>query len=237
MLKIASVVKHFGPQAVLRGLSLELPLTGVTCLMGPSGAGKSVLAQLAVGLLRADAGRIELFGEDVTDLSERRWLVKRAELAYLAQGPALLDWLDLRDNLALALERRRHLGRAAARVAAEAALDEVGLLGEARRLPGEVGPGVTKRASMARALACRPRALVYDEPTTGLEPHAARQVDAVIARAAAQGIGAVVVTHDLDTVRALADRVVILSEGVVGADGDRTLLDHRELPAVAALLG
>jgi ABC-type transporter Mla maintaining outer membrane lipid asymmetry ATPase subunit MlaF len=90
---------------------------------------------------------------------------------------------------------------------------------------------------MARALACRPRALVYDEPTTGLEPHAARQVDAVIARAAAQGVGAVVVTHDLDTVRALADRVVILAGGGVGADGDRTLLDRLDLPAVAALLG
>jgi ABC-type transporter Mla maintaining outer membrane lipid asymmetry ATPase subunit MlaF len=205
--------------------------------MGPSGAGKSVLAQLSVGLLRADAGRIELYGEDVTGLSERRWLQKRSELAYLAQGPALLDWLDLRDNLALALERRRGLGRAAARAAAEAALDEVGLGGLARRFPGEVGPGVTKRASMARALACRPRALVYDEPTTGLEPHAARQVDAVIARAAAQGVGAVVVTHDLDTVRALADRVVILAGGGVGADGDRTLLDRLDLPAVAALLG
>jgi phospholipid/cholesterol/gamma-HCH transport system ATP-binding protein len=237
MLRFRDVHKRFGGQEVLDGLDLHLPLRGVTFVMGPSGAGKSVLAQLAVGLLRPDAGEIELFGRRVDTLPERERRASRAELAYLAQGPALLDWLDLRENVALGVRRALRVGAGEAHERATRALAGVGLLEQAERMPGAVGPGVQKRAAVARALACQPKALCYDEPTTGLDPRSARQVDDLIARGATDGTAALVVSHDLESVRRIGDRVLVLHQGRIGFDGTVEALFASDHPGVRALLG
>jgi phospholipid/cholesterol/gamma-HCH transport system ATP-binding protein len=241
MLRLSQVVKRFGDQIVLDHLDLELPLSGVTFVMGPSGAGKSVLAQVATGLLPLDSGQLSLEGRDLSHLSERHWRPLRSELAYLAQGPALLDWLSLLDNIVLALRHTRSLPRTEAVALARHALDRVGLAASADQRPSQVGPGVQKRAAVARALACRPRVLFYDEPTTGLDPRSARQVDDLIVQAARderERVAAVVVSHDLVSAERIAERVVVLHRGRAGFDGTYAkLLQSKDSEPVRALLG
>lgn len=206
-LAFREVHKAFAPgRPVLAGLSAELPLTGLTFVAGRSGAGKSVLCRLASGLVRPDAGEVHLYGEPVHRRPERALLALRRRAPYLVQGPALLDWRSLRDNVALADPRAP-----AAHV--DAALARVGLDGVGHLLPPQVGPGTRKRAAIARALVLAPTYLMLDEPTTGLDARAAGQVEAVLARLRREGLGALVVSHDYGLLERLADRVLVLAEG------------------------
>jgi phospholipid/cholesterol/gamma-HCH transport system ATP-binding protein len=236
MLRLRQVTKRFGNQLVLDTLEIELPFSGVTFVMGPSGAGKSVLAQISVGLLRPDEGAVELDGARIEKLPERALRFVRSQIGYVAQGPSLLDWLSLRENVALGPMRVRRTRRAEALARADQALADVGLSEQANRLPPEVGPGTQKRVSVARALACGPRALVYDEPTTGLDPRSARQLDDLIAGAAKRGTAAIVVTHDLVSVERTGDRAVVLHRGQIGYDGPARELSRSDSAAALALL-
>jgi phospholipid/cholesterol/gamma-HCH transport system ATP-binding protein len=186
---------------VFEALTFQLPLHGLTFLTGPSGAGKSVICRLAVGLLKPQRGEITLAGETVNRLPERRLIALRARTPYLVQGPALLDWLTLEENVALAGPEPRR------------ALEAVGLLEHAGRRPPEVSPAVKKRAAIARALALRPQAMLLDEPTTGLDAEAARQIENLLAELTRSGLAALVVTHDLDWARRSGGRVLALREG------------------------
>jgi phospholipid/cholesterol/gamma-HCH transport system ATP-binding protein len=191
---------------VLAGLSAELSTRELTFVAGASGAGKSVLCRLAVGLLRPEAGRVELLGERVDTQPERTLRGLRRRAPYLVQGPALLDWRTLRENVALA----------APGVSPEAvheALALVGLEKAADRLPTELGPGAKKRAAISRALVLRPEYLLLDEPTTGLDRRAAAQVEEVLASVKARGLGALVVSHDYRLLRTLADKVLVVAGG------------------------
>lgn len=212
-LVLEDIVKRFGAVTVLDGLSVTIPLEGITFIVGKSGSGKSVLCRLAVGLLRPEAGRVSLLGQAVHGLPERELIPLRAQVPYLVQGPALLDWLTLHDNVALAREGAKTDGRAAE------ALARVGLAEFARRFPPEVGPGIRKRAAIARALVLGPRALLLDEPTTGLDRDAARQVNDTLKLLREQGLGALVVSHDYPALERIADRVVEVAQGKVGFQG------------------
>ncbi len=212
-LSLTGIVKRFGAATVLDGLSVELPLTGITFIVGASGSGKSVLCRLAVGLLKPDAGEVHLFGERVDTLPERKLSALRARAPYLVQGPALLDWLTLHDNVALADPPSKHDGRAAA------ALERVGLTEFSTRKPPEVGPGIRKRAAIARALVLEPELLLLDEPTTGLDREAAGQVNDTLALVRSQGVGVALVSHDYAALHRLADRVVQVKHGVIGYQG------------------
>ncbi|HEX8818545.1 MAG TPA: ATP-binding cassette domain-containing protein [Archangium sp.] len=191
---------------VLAGLSAELSTRELTFVAGASGAGKSVLCRLAVGLLRPEAGRVELLGERVDTQPERTLRKLRQRAPYLVQGPALLDWRTLRENVAMAAP-------GITREAAHEALRLVGLESAADRLPTELGPGAKKRAAIARALVLKPEYLLLDEPTTGLDRKAAAQVEGVLASVKARGLGALVVSHDYRLLRTLADRVLVVGGG------------------------
>lgn len=213
-LELQDVHKRFGDQPVLRGLSARIPLRGVTFVVGRSGSGKSVLCRLAVGLLRPDQGRVLLDDAPVSELPERALAKVRARYPYIIQGPALLDWLTLAENVALARPGSAASGEA------RAALQRVGLEAFAGRRPPEVGPGVKKRAAIARALVLGPEFLLLDEPTTALDRDAASQVNDALLALKAQGLGALVVSHDYAALARLADQVVEVKEGVVGYTGD-----------------
>lgn len=228
-LRFEGVTARFGAQTVLDGLDLELPLQGVSFVLGPSGAGKSVLAQLAVGLLQPSAGRVLLDGVAGPRAPSQ-------QLGYVAQGPALLDWLTLRENVALGPERVLRVPRRLASERADQVLAQLGLAALAQRLPAEVGPGLQKRVAVARALACGPQALIYDEPTTGLDPRAAREVDDLLRAAADAGTAAIVVSHDLVSAARIATRAVVLHHGRIGFDGTPAALIESDAPAVRALL-
>jgi phospholipid/cholesterol/gamma-HCH transport system ATP-binding protein len=205
-LRFEDVHRAFGGTAVLRGLTAQLSTRELTFVAGASGSGKSVLCRLAVGLLRPDRGRIDLLGERVESLSERALRKLRQRAPYLVQGPALLDWRTLRENVQLAAPE-------APAEAVEEALAQVGLGSAADRLPSELGPGAKKRTAIARALVLKPDYLLLDEPTTGLDRVAARQVEAALAGLKARGLGALVVSHDYWLLRELADRVLVVGGG------------------------
>lgn len=207
MLRFSDVAVTFeSGRRVLAGLSAELSTRELTFVAGASGAGKSVLCRLAVGLLRPEAGRVELFGERVDTLPERSLRALRRRAPYLVQGPALLDWRTLRENVAMAAP-------GLSPDAVHEALAQVGLETAADRLPTELGPGAKKRAAIARALVLRPEYLLLDEPTTGLDRKAAGQVEEVLASVKARGLGALVVSHDYRLLRTLADRVLVVGGG------------------------
>jgi phospholipid/cholesterol/gamma-HCH transport system ATP-binding protein len=207
MLRFSEVSVTFeSGRRVLAGLSAELSTRELTFVAGASGAGKSVLCRMAVGLVRPDSGEVELLGERVDTQPERTLRGLRQRAPYLVQGPALLDWRTLRENVVMAAP-------GISREAAEDALGLVGLEGLADRLPTELGPGAKKRAAIARALALEPEYLLLDEPTTGLDRRAAAQVEGVLASVKARGLGALVVSHDYRLLRTLADRVLVVGGG------------------------
>ncbi|MBS1151922.1 MAG: ftsE [Myxococcaceae bacterium] len=207
-LVFTEVVKAFSPGVnVLDGLSATIPLKGLCFVVGKSGSGKSVLCRLAVGLLKPDAGQVELSGERIDTLPERKLQAVRAKVPYLVQGPALLDWLTLQDNVALASKGKPDDTRV------QQAIDRVGLTDFKSRFPPEVGPGIKKRTAIARALVLQPRYLLLDEPTTGLDREAAGQVNDTLALLKQQGLGAMVVSHDYRAVERLADLVLVVDAG------------------------
>ncbi len=204
----SEIVKSFSSGLkVLNGLSATVPLKGLCFVVGKSGSGKSVLCRLAVGLLRPDAGSVELSDQRIDTLPERKLQAVRAKVPYLVQGPALLDWLSLEANVALASKGKQD----AARV--KDAIDRVGLTAFAQRFPPEVGPGIKKRTAIARALVLQPKYLLLDEPTTGLDREAAGQVNDTLELLKKQGLGAMVVSHDYKAVDRLADLVLVVDSG------------------------
>ncbi|MBL8912502.1 MAG: ATP-binding cassette domain-containing protein [Archangium sp.] len=213
MLSLKNIGKRFGEHQILDGLSVEIPLTGITFIVGASGSGTSGLCRLAVGLLKPDAGEVSLFGERVDLMPERKLIEMRARAPYLVQGPALLDWLTLRENVALADPPSKSDGRA------DKALERLGLTEFSARKPPEVGPGIRKRAAIARALVLEPEVLLLDEPTTGLDKEAAGQVNDALALVREQGLGVALVSHDYAALRKLADRVVQVKDKKVGFNG------------------
>lgn len=215
-LAFEGVSRRFGDATVLDDVSFELPLEGITFVVGRSGSGKSVLCRLAVGLLEPGSGAITLLGERVDTLPERARTRLRRRVPYLVQGPALLDWLTLEANVALADRAALADGRVAE------ALARVGLSPFATRFPPEVGPGLRKRAAIARALVLRPQALLLDEPTTGLDRGAAAQVNETLATLRQQGLGVVVVSHDYEALAQWADTVLVLASGRVAYCGPKT---------------
>ena len=216
---------------MLRGVDLVAPAGAITFLIGPSGAGKSVAARHAAGLMRPDSGEVRVFGQRLDALDEAALARTRRQAAFVLQGAALLDGLDLTENVALC-GRARGLSRQEALALARRLLEEVGL-GEAGALETSAcGPGVLLRAAVARALALEPRMIIYDEPTSGLDPAAARQLDRLIVQMKARGLGALVISHDLASITAIADRIHLLHEGRIYLSGSSAELRDSRDPVV-----
>jgi phospholipid/cholesterol/gamma-HCH transport system ATP-binding protein len=228
VLQFQQVCKAFGATPVLRGLTAEVPLGRITYVVGRSGQGKSVLCRLAVGLEQPDAGQVLLAGQRVDALSRTGRLALRRQFPYLVQAPALLDWLTLRENVALA-------AREGPGVDVAGALARVGVEAWADQRPPEVSPGIRKRAAVARALVLGPRCLLLDEPTTGLDRAAAATVNALLGRLREEGLGAVVVSHDYRSLESTADEVLMVSEGRTAFHGSAQGFLRSRDPEVRAL--
>ncbi len=222
------VDKRFGDKRVLDGFSLEVRHGETMSLLGRSGAGKSVTLKLLLGLLRPDAGRILLAGEDLTRLSERELARARRRMGMVFQGSALFDSLTVADNVAYGLrERRRPAAEIRGRVAE--CLRLVDLPGSEGLLPEALSGGMKKRVAIARAIAASPELILYDEPTGGLDPATAHQVTGLICALRGRlGVTSIVVTHDMDACFEVADRIALLARGRVAWLGDGA--EAREAP-------
>ena len=218
-LQFLDVHTTLGATEILRGVTLQVRAGHVHFIMGRSGAGKSVLIKHVVGLLRCTSGKICLYGEDISQLLEQEFPRVRRRCQLIFQHATLFEHLTVLENIAMPLRRRFKLARAAANTAAAMALSQVHAEHLVRRFPNELGAGLQKRIAVARAVALKPDILLFDEPTTGLDPIAARRTDRLIADLARTGLTAVVVSHDLRSMRAIANRVSFLHAGAIYFDG------------------
>ncbi len=232
MIRFRNVSKSFGAKRVLEGFTLDIPDGQTTVLLGYSGTGKSVALKHIVGLLEPDGGEVEVDGKVVADLSRDELMAMRASIGYVFQFAALFDSMSVFDNVALGL---RQQGRSEDEVGrrVETSLDRVGLQDAMVRFPSELSGGMRKRVGIARAIALEPRYILYDEPTTGLDPVTAAVIDQLMVRTKRDlGVTGVVVTHDMRSAFAVADRIAMLYEGRVHAVGTVDEIRHTEDPVV-----
>ena len=214
MIEFADLHKAFGANRVLEGFTLAVQDGETMVIIGYSGTGKSVAIKHVVGLLEPDAGHVAVDGQVVSELGRAALMALRARIGFVFQFSALFDSLSIFENVALGLERRRELSAAdiGSRVAESLAL--VDLAGTERLMPAELSGGMRKRVGLARAIALRPKYLLYDEPTTGLDPVTSAVIDQLIVRTReALGVTSIVITHDMRSAVTVGDRIAMLYRG------------------------
>ena len=219
MIRFLAVHKRFGERVVLDGFSLDVPAGQTTVLIGASGSGKSVMLKHVVGLLRPDAGSIEVDGRAVETLDADGLTALRREIGFVFQSAALFDSMTIEENIRLGLVRQRlDPGEIASRVGRALAI--VGLPDVLERRPAELSGGMRKRVGIARAIALQPRYILWDEPTTGLDPVTSATMDLLMRRTRDElGVTSLVVTHDMRSAFAVGDRLAMLHAGRVRAEG------------------
>jgi len=225
--------KAFGPKLVLDGVDLEVHEGECFFIVGASGVGKSVLIKHLVGLLRPDAGDIYLDGQEVSRLSETDFYPVRMKCAMVFQNSTLFDSMSCAENVALPLRKHKRLSVAQALEEALRRLEQVHMQDFADAYPAELGDGMRKRVAIARALTLEPRYVLFDEPTTSLDPVSARRVDQMIRELSDEiGVTSVVVSHDLVSIFDIADRIAMLYKGKVRMLGTPDEFRHCDDPVV-----
>ncbi len=215
-IEFKDVTKAFSGKPVLRGMNLAVDKGEVLFIIGTSGVGKSVTIKHLIGLLRIDGGEIWFDGARVDRLSERDYAPLRRRIGMVFQSSTLFDSMTLAENVALPLRKHQRLGHTRALEEARRRLAQVYMADYADRFPAELSDGMRKRAAIARTLALEPEVVLFDEPTTGLDPVSARRIDRLIRELAATlGVTAIVVSHDPPSIFGTADRVAFLYQGVV----------------------
>ena len=214
MIVLRDVHKSFGDKHVLRGLSLDIPAGENMVIIGYSGTGKSVLLKCIIGLLRPDRGEVLVDDAAVQEMDREELAALRARVGYVFQSAALFDSLSVGDNIRLGL-RRRGMGEEAMDERVRESLDVVDLAGTAEKFPAELSGGMRKRVGVARAIALRPSYLLYDEPTTGLDPVTSAVMNALMVRTRDLGVTGVIVTHDMRSAFTAGNRIAMLYEGTV----------------------
>jgi phospholipid/cholesterol/gamma-HCH transport system ATP-binding protein len=231
MIRLADVRKSFGAKSVLRGVTLDVPEGMNTVIIGASGSGKSVTLKLIVGLIEADSGRIEVDGKNVPDLDRDELAALRACIGYVFQFAALFDSMTVAENIRLGLLKRGY-DEAAIRERVAESLALVDLSGAEDRMPAELSGGMRKRVGIARAVALRPRYILYDEPTTGLDPITSAVMDRLMCRTRDLGVTGVVVTHDMRSAYTVGDRIAMLYEGTIRQVGTVAEIQATDDPIV-----
>jgi len=199
---------------VLSGVSLEVPDGQNTVIIGASGAGKSVTLKLIVGLLEPDSGRVVVDGQDVQELDRDELAALRARIGYVFQFAALFDSMTVEENIRMGLVRKG-FNDSEIRARVEESLAVVDLEGTETKMPAQLSGGMRKRVGIARAIALKPRYILYDEPTTGLDPVTASVMDQLIIRTRDLGVTGLVVTHDMRSAFAVGDRIAMLHQGQI----------------------
>jgi phospholipid/cholesterol/gamma-HCH transport system ATP-binding protein len=218
--RLEGIGVRYGPKVVMQNLSLDIVEGAITCIIGLSGAGKSTILRLINGLKRPDEGRVFLKNRDISTMRERDLVDIRQTIGFSFQFAALFDSLSIFENVALPLREHTRLPEPKIRTMVAETLESVGLGNVIDRYPAELSGGMVKRAGFARAVISNPACVLYDEPTTGLDPIITHVLTELIVRLRERLNGtAVVVSHDLDSIFQMADYVAMLFEGAIIAYG------------------
>src|SRR5438128_2123929 len=233
MIKLVDVYKSFGPKEVLAGFSLQVPEGETMVIIGYSGTGKSVAIKHIVGLLEPDSGEVWVDGLNVPELSRRDLYALRARIGYVFQFAALFDSYTIGENVAMGLRKQGELGESEITQRVEEALDLVDLPGVRDRFPAELSGGMRKRVGIARAIALRPKYILYDEPTTGLDPVTSAVIDQLMVRMRDRlGVTSIVITHDMRSAYTIGTRIAMLYQGRVRQVGTVEEIQQTEDPVV-----
>jgi phospholipid/cholesterol/gamma-HCH transport system ATP-binding protein len=225
-----SIKKSFGKKQVLKDISFDLKKGENIVVLGKSGQGKSVTLQCVVGMLQPDGGMLEVFGEDVTAMSDDDLKQLRMKIGFLFQGGALYDSMTVRENLEFPLTRVLKLkDKKEIDKKVEGVLDAVGLLDAIDKMPSDLSGGMRKRVGLARTLIVNPEIMLYDEPTTGLDPITSREISELINRLQRKyEISSIIITHDMECARITADRILVMDEGGYIAEGSYKELEKSD---------
>lgn len=238
MIELQNLRKSFGDREILKGINLRIGEGEILFVLGTSGTGKSVLLKLLVGLLKTTSGRIKIDGVDTTDFTEEQMFEVRKKCGMVFQHPALFDSLSIYENVAFGLRR---LGTASAgqlsesdiRTRVKKSLELVHLHDIEERLPQAISYGMQKRVSLARTAAIEPQILLFDEPTTGLDPITTNAVNQLILEMSRTlKTTSIVVSHDMQCAMEIADRIVVLDKGEIIAEGDPKTIRASQHPLV-----
>ena len=233
MIQLVDVYKAFGPKRVLEGFTLDVPEGETMVIIGYSGTGKSVAIKHIVGLLTPDAGNVIVDGEAVPDLEREALYNLRSKIGYVFQFAALFDSLTIGDNVALALRKDRTLSESEIQKRVRESLALVDLPDVESKYPAELSGGMRKRVGIARAIVKRPKYLLYDEPTTGLDPVTSAVIDELMVRMRQKlGVTGVVITHDMRSAYTVGTRIAMLYEGRVRQVGTVDEIRHSTDPIV-----
>jgi phospholipid/cholesterol/gamma-HCH transport system ATP-binding protein len=233
IIQVSDLRKRFGQQVVLNGLSLDIRRGEILAVVGRSGTGKSVFLKHVIGLLRPDSGYVLVAGEDIHRARGRRLARIRERLDMLFQGGALFDSMTVEENLAFPLREKTKMSAAEIGAAVTGCLKGVGLEGTEHKMPAELSGGMRKRVALARALVQKPEIMLFDEPTTGLDPILVRAIHQLIYDTHKQfGYTAVIVSHEIPQIFEIASRVAMLHDGVIIEMGSPEHLQQSTNPAV-----
>ncbi len=231
--ELRHVSKAFGALRVLDDVCLAIPTGRAVCILGRSGTGKSVTLKHIVGLLAPDSGQVLVEGEDITALKGADLARVRKRIGLLFQNAALFDSISVGENVAFPLRRHSRLKDEEIRARAQDLLEQVGLEREYDKMPADLSGGMKKRAGLARALVLDPPIVLADEPSAGLDPVTAGEIDALLVSLNDRaGTTLIVVTHNIPSARVIGDELVFLHEGRILARGDAAELDRSEIPLV-----
>ena len=233
MIQLIDIYKAFGPKKVLSGFSLDVVEGETMVIIGYSGTGKSVAIKHIVGLLEPDSGTVFVDGLEVPTLKRRELYELRARIGYVFQFAALFDSLTIGDNVAMGLRKQGTLDDRQIEERVNEALDLVDLPNVAPRFPAELSGGMRKRVGIARAIALRPKYLLYDEPTTGLDPVTSAVIDELMIRMRDRlGVTSIVITHDMRSAYRVGTRIAMLFDGRVRQVGTVDEIQHTTDPVV-----
>ncbi len=233
MIEVRNLRKTFNRQTVLDGVSFKIENGESVAIIGRSGGGKSVLLKHLIGLLQPDSGEVLIDGENIVGMNERQLLRVRRKFGMLFQGSALFDSMNVAENVAFGLRRHEHLTEAEIKKKVAFALEVVDLPGTQKKQPAELSGGMKKRVGLARAIVYEPQIVLYDEPTTGLDPVVSDSIDQLMMAVRDRlNVTTVVVTHDMRSARRLGQHVIMLHRGKIHANGPPDEIFNSQDPIV-----
>jgi phospholipid/cholesterol/gamma-HCH transport system ATP-binding protein len=229
VVEIEGLKKSFGSRHILRNVDLQLHRGENLTILGKSGSGKSVLIKCIVRLIDADDGILNVLGEDILQLEGRKLNKLRRKIGFLFQSAALYDSMSVRENLEFPLRDNGINSRDELDGLVEEALENVGLIESINKMPSELSGGMRKRLGLARTLILKPEIMLYDEPTTGLDPITSREISELILDMQEKyRVSSIIITHDMPCARLTSNRIMVLKEGKFIAEGDYETLEHTE---------